>query len=115
MKKTIKRYIGFEITDEVISKKNLISMRRYAEGYYSFLFDGIDTLEDLAYCSNCEPEQMNIFLGEDWFIAYTDKDSVLEITEWIDVPREDDKITQTMEMFQTMIYIVNYLPVHTIH
>jgi DNA-binding Xre family transcriptional regulator len=70
------------------------------------LFDDINTLEDIIAYLGCNPEDMNIILGEDWYIAYTINDSAIEITEWINVPREQDVLAQTTEMSKAMISIL---------
>ena len=106
MKNTIHHYTGYEITPEIVAQKNLIGMRRYSAGYYSFLFDDINTLEDMITYLACNPEDMNIILGDDWYIAYTMNDSEIEITEWIDIPRENDVMSQTSEMLRAMISIL---------
>lgn len=106
MKKTIQHYTGYEITEGVVAKKNLIAMRRYSEGYYSFLFDDINSIEDIIKYLECPPEDLNIILGEDWYIAYTINDSEIEITEWINLPREKDIMSQTTEMLGAMIAIL---------
>lgn len=67
---TINHYIGNQITEELINQKNLIAMRRYSEGYYSFLFDGINTIYDICFWTNCNPEDLNLILGKDWYIMY---------------------------------------------
>ena len=73
---TVNHYTGNLLTDEVISKKNLIAMQRYSEGYYSFLFDGINTIYDICFWTNCNPEDLNLILGKDWYIMYFIKISV---------------------------------------
>lgn len=103
---TITHYTSNQITDEVISKKNLIAMQRYSEGYYSFLFDGIDTAEDVCYWCDCSKEDLHIILGKDWYISYVTREGLIEITEWINNPREKNIVEQTNEMLKSMISIL---------
>lgn len=106
MKKTIQHYTGYEITEGVVAKKNLIAMRRYSEGYYSFLFDGINTVENICYWCDCNPEDLNLILADDWYIMYVIREGIIEITEWIDNPRGNAVLTQTNEMLRAMISIL---------
>lgn len=103
---TIKHYNGIDITPNLISQKNLIAMRRYSEGYYSFLFDGIDTVDDICYWCDCNKEDLNLILGKDWYIMYVIRPDEIEITEWINIPREKQIIEQTNEMLKSMISIL---------
>ena len=103
---TINRYNGIDITPDLISQKNLIAMRRYSEGYYSFLFDGIDTVDDICYWCDCNKEDLNLILGKDWYIMYVIRPDEIEITEWINIPREKQIIEQTNEMLKSMISIL---------
>ena len=102
----IKHYKGIEITKELVSSKNLIAMRRYSEGYYSFLFEGIDTIDDICYWCDCNPEELNLILGKDWYIMYVTRPNEIEITEWISTPREKNILEQTNEMLTSMISIL---------
>jgi hypothetical protein len=102
----IKHYKGIEITKELVSSKNLIAMRRYSEGYYSFLFEGIDTIDDICYWCDCNPEDLNLILGKDWYIMYVTRPNEIEITEWISTPREKNILEQTNEMLTSMISIL---------
>lgn len=103
---TINHYIGNQITEELINQKNLIAMRRYSEGYYSFLFDGINTIYDICFWTNCNPEDLNLILGKDWYIMYVVRPDEIEITEWISLPREKEIMSQTQEMLKSMISIL---------
>lgn len=103
---TINHYKGNSITKELISSKNLIAMRRYSEGYYSFQFEGIDTVDDICYWCDCNPEDLNLILGKDWYIMYVTRPDEIEITEWINTPREQNVLEQTNEMLTSMIGIL---------
>ena len=103
---TIKHYKGMDITPDLISSKNLIAMRRYSEGYYSFLFEGIDTIDNICYWCDCNPEDLNLILGKDWYIMYVTRPDEIEITEWINTPREKQVLEQTNEMLTSMVGIL---------
>lgn len=102
MKKSIEHYNGYEITKEVIAKINLIALKRYQEDRYSICYEEYDTLEEICDLSNSSPKQINIILGEDWYIIYSKREYFVEIIEWISKDTVTNKLEQTMEMFYAL-------------
>ena len=98
----INHYVGYEITDEVIGKINLMAMTRYDEGVFSVLYEGVDTLDKLCSWHGSRPDEENVVMGEDWVIVYVKRGNELVLVEWLDVDRVSDKFLQTMEMFNAM-------------
>lgn len=106
MRKSVKYYTGYEITDEVIERINLIEQERIQEGITDIITnEPIYTLKDLCRLHNTFPHEENIVLGEDWYIIYTkyDQDTEeIQIHEWLDINNTENKLTQTMEMLTAM-------------
>lgn len=102
MRKKVEHYVGEEITESVISTINLMAMRRYEEGVFSCLFEGVDTLEDLCSWHGALPQQENVVMGEDWVIIYVERKNDIEIVEWLDIEDVSDKFSQTIEMMNAM-------------
>ena len=98
----VNHYVGYEITDEVIDKINLMAMSRYEEGVFSVLYEGVDTLDKLCSWHGAKPEEENVVMGEDWVIVYIKRDNELELVEWLDVDIVGDKFLQTIEMANAM-------------
>ena len=102
MRKQVKHYQGTEITLDVIKKISLIELLRQKEGLTTFTIANIDTLEELSDNYDIKPEQINIILGEDWYLIYTTYYGEIEIKEWLSINNVKDKLIQTMEMFKTI-------------
>ena len=102
LRRKIEHYTGYEINKEVMERINLIALKRYREGRYSLLYDGVNTLEELCYWNDSIPEQTNVILGEDWFIVYTNTEKYIEVNEWLAVDTVPNKLEQTMEMFNVL-------------
>lgn len=98
----INHYVGYEITNEIIDRINLMAMSRYDEGVFSVLYEGVDTLDRLCSWHGSVPDEENVVMGEDWVIVYVKRDNELELVEWLDVDMSNDKFLQTMEMFNAM-------------
>lgn len=105
MRESIKYYTGYEITDEVIRKINIIELKRIKEGITYIKPVPIETLKDLCRIHGTFPDEENIILGEDWYIIYSKYDndsSEIEINEWLAIKNVKNKLVQTMEMFNAM-------------
>ena len=102
MKREVKHLVGREITDDVISRINFMAMKRYDEGVFSVLYEGVDTLEELCLWHGALPEQENVLLGEDWVVVYVKRDNEIDFVEWLDLEEVDDKFSQTMEMVKAI-------------
>lgn len=98
----INHYVGYEITNDVINKINLMAMTRYEEGVFSVLYEGVDTLDKLCNWHGARADEENVVMGQDWVIVYVKRNNELELVEWLDVDVVDDKFLQTMEMFNAM-------------
>ena len=102
MREPIKYYNGFEITDEIIKKINLIELKRIKENITNITSEKIDTLKDLCNLHGTMPQEENIILGTDWYIIYTiynDTPDEIEINEWLAINNVENKLMQTIEMF----------------
>lgn len=105
MREPIKYYNGFEITDEIIKKINLIELKRIKENITNITSEKIETLKDLCYLHGTLPKEENIILGTDWYIIYTIYDETpneVEINEWLAINNVENKLMQTIEMFEAL-------------
>lgn len=105
MRQPVKHYRGFEITDEVIRKINLIELKRIEEKLTNIVSEPIKSLQDLCRIHGTLPKEENVILGVDWYIIYTkyDEDSEeIEINEWVAIGNVQNKLIQTMEMFNAL-------------
>ena len=105
MRQAVKHYNGFEITDEIIRKINLIELKRIQEKLTNINSEPIETLKDLCRLHGTMPKEENIILGTDWYIIYTkyEEDSEeIEINEWVAISNVENKLVQTMEMFKAI-------------
>lgn len=103
MRQAVKHYNGFEITDEVIRKINLIELKRIKEGLIELNSKEINDLKDLCRIHGTFPKDENIYLGEDWYIIYSKfNEEMIEIADWVSIGNVNNKLTQTIEMMTAM-------------
>ena len=98
-------YNGFEITDEIIKKVNLIELKRIKEKITNISCEKIDNLKDLCLLHGTMPQEEYIVLGMDWYVIYTrynDNPDEIEINEWVAINNVENKLMQTIEMFNTI-------------
>ena len=103
MRQPVKYYHGFEITDDVIRKINLIELKRIEEGLIELNPKEISDLKDLCLLHGTFPNDEFIILGEDWYIIYTKfYDELIEIADWVSIGNTKDKLAQSLEMISAM-------------
>lgn len=103
MREPVKYYNGFEITEDVIRKINLIELKRVQEEITIFYSEPIETIHDLCLLHGTFPKEENVFLGQDWYIIYSQYDNNdIEINEWVAVGNVENKLNQTIEMMNAM-------------
>ena len=61
MREAVKHYTGYEITDEIIRKINLIELKRIKEGITYIKSEPIKTLRDLCKIHGTFPKEENVF------------------------------------------------------
>lgn len=107
MREPVKYYNGFDITEEVIRKINLIELKRLQEEITIFNSEPIETIYDLCLLHGTFPKEENVYLGTDWYIIYSKYDNDdIEINEWVAVGNVKNKLTQTIEMMNAMKKII---------
>jgi len=105
MREPVKYYNGYEITDDVIRKINLIELKRIKEGITYIKSEHIETLRDLCRIHGTFPSEENIILGQDWYIIYSrlyEDSKEIEINEWVAIDKVENKLMQTVEMLSAM-------------
>ena len=105
LREEVKYYTGYQITDDIIRKINLIELKRIKEGITYIKSEPIKTLRDLCRIHGTFPSEENIIIGQDWYIIYSRlyKDSSeIEINEWVAIDQVENKLMQTIEMFSAM-------------
>lgn len=105
MREEVKYYTGYEITDDIIRKINLIELKRMEEGITYIKSEPIKTLRDLCKIHGTFPKEENVIIGQDWYIIYSrlyEDSSEIEINEWIAINQVENKLIQTIEMFSAM-------------
>lgn len=99
----VEYYTGYEITDDIIKKINLIIRKRIQEGLTYMSTNNITTLKDLCRLHGIFPNELNVALGQDWYIIYVKYNSEqIGIIEWVAIGNVENKLIQTMEMFKSM-------------
>lgn len=106
MRKEVKHYQGLEINIEVIAKLFAICAARNFRVEGLIPYEEIDSIEEFCQCYNCEPQNVHVILGGDWFITYIDWEDSLEIMEWVSLECPKDKFRQSLEMLKYMIDIL---------
>lgn len=106
MRKEVKHYQGLEINIEVIAKLFAICAVRNFRVEGLIPYEEIDSIEEFCQCYNCEPQNVHVILGGDWFITYIDWEDSLEIVEWVSLECPKDKFRQSLEMLKYMIDIL---------
>lgn len=106
MRKELKKYHGQEITLEVISKMFAICAVRNFRVDGLIPYDDIDTLEDLCTCYDCNLEEINVVLGQDWFISYVERENSIDIIDWVSLDNVKNKFMQSLEMMKQIIEIL---------
>lgn len=102
MSRTIKVYIGYEISEDVIARLKHIAKSRYDKRIYDDYYSTIENIQELSFNHDLSPEREIIILGEDWFINYTISDSIVTFLEWVAIDNQDTKLKQTYEMMQSL-------------
>lgn len=105
MREAVKHYTGYEITDEIIRKINLIELKRIKEGITYIKSEPIKTLRDLCKIHGTFPKEENVIIGQDWYIIYSrlyEDASEIEINEWVAINKVENKLMQTIEMLSAM-------------
>lgn len=105
MREKVKYYTGYEITDDIIRKINLIELKRIKEGITYIKSEPIETLRDLCRIHGTFPKEENVILGQDWYIIYSrlyEDSKEIEINEWVAINKVENKLIQTIEMLSAM-------------
>lgn len=105
MREEVKYYTGYQITDDIIRKINLIELKRIKEGITYIKSEPIETLRDLCRIHGTFPKEENVIIGQDWYIIYSkyyEDSSEIEINEWVAINKVENKLMQTIEMFSAM-------------
>ena len=105
MREKVKYYTGYEITDDIIRKINLIELKRIKEGITYIKSEPIKTLRDLCRIHGTFPKEENVILGQDWYIIYSrlyEDSKEIEINEWVAINKVENKLIQTIEMLSAM-------------
>lgn len=103
MKRQVNYYHGAEITLDVIKRINEIERKRINEGITCIISEPISSVGELCDIHLVSSiEQEHIILGEDWYIMYSILENQIELNEWLAVNNVDNKLIQTMEMYQSL-------------
>lgn len=105
MREKVKYCTGYEITDDIIRKINLIELKRIKEGITYIKSEHIETLRDLCRIHGTFPKEENVILGQDWYIIYSrlyEDSKEIEINEWVAINKVENKLMQTIEMLSAM-------------
>ena len=105
MREAVKHYTGYEITDEIIRKINLIELKRIKEGITYIKSEPIKTLRYLCKIHGTFPKEENVIIGQDWYIIYSrlyEDASEIEINEWVAINKVENKLMQTIEMLSAL-------------
>ena len=103
MRKQVEYYNGKKITPNVLHRINLIDSKRIQEGITKFSIERPKGLKSLCKFHETTPENEHIILGEDWYIIYTElSEEEIDIKDWIAIHNVENKLTQTMEMYNAL-------------
>ena len=103
MKRQVNYYHGAEITLDVIKRIKEIERKRINEGITCIISEPISSVGELCDIHLVSSiEQEHIILGEDWYIMYSILENQIELNEWLAVNNVDNKLIQTMEMYQSL-------------
>lgn len=106
MRKEVKHYQGMDITREVINEMFFICAKRNFKVDGTIPYEDIESIDDITHWYECEPEEMNVLLGEDWFMTYKDNGGILEIVEWVSIEEVENKFHQVLEMKKHIIKLL---------
>lgn len=98
MRKEVKHYQGMDITREIINKMFFICAKRNFKVDGTIPYEDINSIDDLTFYFGCEVDEMNVIIGEDWFITYSDTGGTIGIIEWVSIEEVPDKLRQSLEM-----------------
>lgn len=98
----VKHYCGKNIPNEAIDKINYIYTLRNNELTTKSNCRNITSIEDLCDLCSAKLSQLNIILGEDWYIIYSKNKCYIEIIEWFSIKQVTNKLCQTMEMLKAL-------------
>lgn len=99
MRQEVKYYKGKEIPNDIYDRINCIGNSRDSQNSEC---EDLTSKEEICSLYRIKPSQINIFLGEDWYIIYSKTKRCLEILEWYGVERVDNKFMQTIEMMKAL-------------
>lgn len=102
MRKEVTHYQGKEITEDIIKKMRSISIKVYEKEQYDHLYEKMDNIREICYYHGTNPSEENVILGEDFFITYAIRKSSIEIFEWVALKNVENKLIQTIEMFNQL-------------
>lgn len=106
MRKEVKHYQGIAITREVINEMFHICANRNFKVEGTIPYEDISSIDDITHWYECEPDEMNVIIGQDWFITYIDNGGILEIVEWVSRDDIPDKFRQSLEMKKYIIKLL---------
>ena len=116
LRRKVEYYNGKEITRAVLKRVNLIDLKRIQEGITQFAMEEVKSLKSLCEAHEVNPEDEHLIIGEDWYILYTDiSDIEIEIKDWVAIGNVDNKLMQTMEMFNALKKVLLAHEDHDIH
>lgn len=103
LRKQVEYYNGKEINRKVLNRINLIDLKRIKEGITQFSMERVKSLKKICKEHETDPEDEHVILGEDWYIVYTNiSDMEIEIKDWVAINNVENKLNQTMEMFNAL-------------
>lgn len=106
MRKEVEYYQGKQIDIVIISKLFAISIARDFKVEGIVPYSDVDTIEELCEICECEIDEFNVVLGQDWYLTYIDRKDNLEIMEWVSLENTKDKLKQTLEMMKHLIKVL---------
>lgn len=101
-----KKYIGDEIGYFEIMLIKTIAVNRYDKAIFDYYYKEISSLQDLAAKLGIEANNINLVLGDDWFIMYEDIDGIVTFIEWIALEIKGRKLSQAVEMSNALNIIL---------
>ena len=93
-------YKGYEIDKEIIKVVKNISFIRYDKTIYDSNYKDVKIIEDLSNLYGVSEEDINLVLGNDWFLFYEDNPNYIKFLEWVAENNKDKKLTQSIEILR---------------
>lgn len=97
MERCVKVFKACEVTKKQLKKIKKIAASRYNNEIYHTYFRWMDTDTFKAGVR----ENVDVALGEDWFLFYLVHDYRVEFCEWVASDNKKDKMRQVLEMLST--------------